>query len=321
MIADQKASVQPRGLVMFFSGDTGTNFWSDDSRLTQPFFQSLLDQGYELVQVNWGGGGWLAAAPRVQSGQETLACRPATVIKWVHDNWAHGRFCLTGNSAGASQITYAISSYGITADVVVPTSGPPMAALAKGCLEQPGYGYDIGKCSLIDLSYGFNASTGWRPCVAHDPSFTATWNANSVETGGAQYNYPTTKVQIIIGGKDNVIISNHARDYFQVLVQAQQPMLTWQVVPLMGHEITQSVDGLAALFTALTGSTLTPAEDEIGGIITSDQVTEIQNSHLAPTNTAESAIIATLQPGSYTAIVRGVNNTSGNALVEVYDLQ
>ncbi len=60
---------------------------------------------------------------------------------------------------------------------------------------------------------------------------------------------------------------------------------------------------------------------QIFGIITSDQVAEIQNSQLAPTNPAESAIIATLQPGNYTAIVRGVNDTTGNALVEVYALQ
>lgn len=59
---------------------------------------------------------------------------------------------------------------------------------------------------------------------------------------------------------------------------------------------------------------------QVEGIITSDQVTEIQNSQLAPTNSAESAIIATLSPGSYTAIVRGVNNTAGNAVVEVYAL-
>ena len=62
-------------------------------------------------------------------------------------------------------------------------------------------------------------------------------------------------------------------------------------------------------------------QTQIGGIITSNQVTEIRNSGLAPTNPMESAIIATLQPGSYTAIVRGVNNASGNALVEGYDLQ
>jgi hypothetical protein len=59
----------------------------------------------------------------------------------------------------------------------------------------------------------------------------------------------------------------------------------------------------------------------IGGIITSDQVSAIQSSGHAPTQPSESAIIATLQPGNYTAIVRGVNNTTGVALVEVYDLQ
>lgn len=41
---------------------------------------------------------------------------------------------------------------------------------------------------------------------------------------------------------------------------------------------------------------------------------------LAPTANFESAIDATLAPGSYTAVVRGGNNTSGVALVEVYDL-
>jgi hypothetical protein len=58
----------------------------------------------------------------------------------------------------------------------------------------------------------------------------------------------------------------------------------------------------------------------IGGIITHDQVQDIQNSGHAPSDASESAIIANLPPGNYTAIVRGVNNTMGVALVEVYDL-
>jgi hypothetical protein len=58
----------------------------------------------------------------------------------------------------------------------------------------------------------------------------------------------------------------------------------------------------------------------IGGIITASQVSAIQNSGHAPTQPSESAIIATLQPGNYTAIVRGVNNTIGVALVEAYDI-
>jgi hypothetical protein len=58
----------------------------------------------------------------------------------------------------------------------------------------------------------------------------------------------------------------------------------------------------------------------IGGIITQNQVQNIQNSGHAPADAGESAIIANLPPGNYTAIVRGVNNTTGVGLVEVYDL-
>ena len=58
----------------------------------------------------------------------------------------------------------------------------------------------------------------------------------------------------------------------------------------------------------------------IGGIIYSDQVQDIRDSGYAPTDPRESAIIATLPSGNYTAIIRGVSNTTGVALVEVYGL-
>ena len=47
----------------------------------------------------------------------------------------------------------------------------------------------------------------------------------------------------------------------------------------------------------------------IGGIITTNQVHDIRNSGYVPRDGRESAIIAELPPGNYTAIVRGVNNT------------
>ena len=50
------------------------------------------------------------------------------------------------------------------------------------------------------------------------------------------------------------------------------------------------------------------------------QEAEIAATGLPPTNDLESAIVVTLVPGAYTAVVRGKNNTSGVALVEVYDL-
>ena len=41
---------------------------------------------------------------------------------------------------------------------------------------------------------------------------------------------------------------------------------------------------------------------------------------IPPPNDLESAIVHNLAPGGYTAIVRGVNNTTGIAVVEAYGL-
>jgi len=43
-------------------------------------------------------------------------------------------------------------------------------------------------------------------------------------------------------------------------------------------------------------------------------------SVLRPSNDLESAIVANLDPGAYTAVLRGYNNSTGLALVEVYDV-
>ncbi len=50
------------------------------------------------------------------------------------------------------------------------------------------------------------------------------------------------------------------------------------------------------------------------------QAAAISASGYAPSSDFESAIIYTLAPGTYTAVVRGVNNTAGTGLVEIYTL-
>ncbi|HEX8076765.1 MAG TPA: PQQ-dependent sugar dehydrogenase, partial [Chthoniobacterales bacterium] len=47
---------------------------------------------------------------------------------------------------------------------------------------------------------------------------------------------------------------------------------------------------------------------------------DITNNQLAPPNDLESALVSTLNPGSYTAILSGQGNTTGVGLVEVYDV-
>ena len=51
------------------------------------------------------------------------------------------------------------------------------------------------------------------------------------------------------------------------------------------------------------------------------QESEIIATTIPPHNDREPAILATLVPGNYTAIVRGKNDTTGIGLVEAYNLQ
>ena len=66
--------------------------------------------------------------------------------------------------------------------------------------------------------------------------------------------------------------------------------------------------------------------DATGKIIMSNdnwqdtQKADISATGIAPKDARESAIIATLDPGSYTAVLRGAHNTAGVGLAEVYDL-
>ena len=85
---------------------------------------------------------------------------------------------------------------------------------------------------------------------------------------------------------------------------------------------------LAAVGVAgtLSDPTLTVFNGQNQPIATNDdwratQAAEIQAANRAPTDDRESAMILTLEPGGYTAIVSGKSGQTGVALVEVYDLE
>lgn len=54
---------------------------------------------------------------------------------------------------------------------------------------------------------------------------------------------------------------------------------------------------------------------------TGGQEAEIQATGIPPTNDLESALIESLTPAGYSAIVRGVNGDTGIGVVEIYALQ
>ena len=53
----------------------------------------------------------------------------------------------------------------------------------------------------------------------------------------------------------------------------------------------------------------------------SNQQAQIEATGLAPGDDRDAAILARLQPGDYTAVVRGSGGTTGVALVEAYALE
>jgi hypothetical protein len=66
--------------------------------------------------------------------------------------------------------------------------------------------------------------------------------------------------------------------------------------------------------------------DANGGVISNDdwrqtQEAEIIATTIPPTDNREAAIVATLVPGNYTAIVSGKDSSTGVAVVEAYNLQ
>jgi hypothetical protein len=129
-----------------------------------------------------------------------------------------------------------------------------------------------------------------------DPSTTDLANISSrgrVETGD----------NVMIGG---FIVQGGAAQ--RVIVRAIGPSLTGLGVP----------DALADPILELhdAAGNLIAVNDDWGNT----QRAEIAQTLLQPSNDLESAIVATLNPGSYTAVVRGKNNTTGVTLVEVYRL-
>jgi uncharacterized protein (DUF1800 family) len=96
----------------------------------------------------------------------------------------------------------------------------------------------------------------------------------------------------------------------RMLIRARGPSLFLNGVPISGRLSDPNMELRDA------NGALIKANDNWR----TDQQAEIAASSIAPVDDLEPAIIWTLTPGNYTSIVRGTNNTTGIALVEMYDL-
>jgi hypothetical protein len=128
-----------------------------------------------------------------------------------------------------------------------------------------------------------------------------------------------------VGTGENVLIEGFtvqgaAGSTKKIIVRALGPSLTpfgvTDALPNPTLEIHDSNNNNAIVATNDDWQTT-----QVGGIITADQSAEINASGVKPGNNLESAIIANLAPGSYTAVVRGTGtNNTGTGVVDAFDL-
>jgi hypothetical protein len=112
----------------------------------------------------------------------------------------------------------------------------------------------------------------------------------------------------MIGG---LIVGNDTGGTSKVIVRALGPSIP--VTGALSDPTLELRDGSGTLISSNDNWKVRPDG--------SSQQAEIEATTIPPTNNLESALVAMLAPGNYTAIVRGKGNTTGVGLVEVYNIE
>jgi hypothetical protein len=145
---------------------------------------------------------------------------------------------------------------------------------------------------------GLNNGTGIGVVEAYDLDQTVNSKLANISTRG----FVQTGDDVLIGGL--IVLGQNP---LRVIVRAIGPSLP--VPGALGNPTLNLHDGNGSLLVSNDNWRDDPVQES-----------EIIATGIPPSNDLESAIVQNLAPGSYTAIVRGVNNTTGVALVEAYGL-
>ena len=196
-------------------------------------------------------------------------------------------------AVGGTTTASATASSGLT--VTFNSSATPTICSVSGSIIT---GVAAGTCTIAADQAG-NATYSAAPQVTQNITVNATARLINLSTRGQVQ----TGDNVMIGG---FIIGGTTSK--KVLVRAVGPNLAnYGVAGVL-------LDPSLQLFS---GQTPIASNDDWGSAINK---AEIQASGFAPVNGKESAILGTLNPGAYTAIVSGMGGGTGVGIVEVYEL-
>ena len=218
-IADIRASLRQvgpvsTGTVVLTTGGLSTTFYRGGITVSN-LMDALVGEGWSTVEIAWASPGlWEGPV-----GAQTLACRSASLIRWVYDSLHQSRtqlpFVATGTSNGAGQIAFALSYYDLWTylDAAVLTSGPPFCpACCPGCVT--------------------SAAAKTEPFMS----------------GSTRMAYPRTMTTILLGANDTLpnVVEN-AKKYYAAISTAK----SLQVLAGVDHALPQAPAGAEAILAAI----------------------------------------------------------------------
>ena len=202
--------------------------------------------------------------------------------------------------------------------LIASTDGNVYGTTQNGGIPQAGSIFGINSAGQLTTYIFDGAGTGGRPSQLFEGE---EHNLYGATTMGGAFNNGT------------IFRLNMAPSRNLLNISTRLQVLTGDKVLIGGFIITGTdpkrviIRGIGPSLTGVGGTLQDPMLELHQGSATlavnddwRENQAAVEATGLAPTNDLESAIVATLTPGAYTAILQGKNNGAGVGIVEVYDL-
>ena len=300
----------PNGKVLVAGGENGSN--------SSSFLASA--ELYDPASGTWSATGSLATA-RVAHTATLLPNGKVLVAGGINDS--------SGVLASAELYDPASGTWSATGSLATARDSHTATLLPNGkVLVAGGFNDSLGSLAsaeLYDPASGTWTATGSLTTVRRIHTATLLPNGQVLVAGGNDGSNALASAELYVGQNpsqllniatrlkvlngDNVLIGGF-------IITGTAPKRV--IILGIGPSLAQFFSGTLANPTLELhqGDTLLQTNDDWK----SDQQAEIEATGLAPTNDLESAIVRTLDPGSYTAILRGKGDTTGIGVVQAYDL-
>ena len=308
----------------------GANGWSIGENVYA--YSKSVWYGHAGFEVDWGGSatsGGMQSPPGHRQNIHSTTFREVGIGVVLGSNGSGG--------VGPQLVT---QDFGMVGGLPPFVTGVVYRDLNGDGFYEPGEGVGGVTVTVSNTnSYAVTASSGgYSVPVAGSGSYTVTFSGGSVPTNQQSVsvsNGQNVKSDYVVTGSATPTPTPPAGPTRLANISTRAVVGTGANVLIGGFIVTGTqskkviVRGIGPSLP-LPGKMLNPMlelHDPSGAVIAANDnwgqnanSAEIVDSGVAPTNPNESAILMSLAPGSYTAVLSGVNQSTGTAVVEVYDL-